>query len=100
MRPSAAFPSRHTFGGHLGLRRIGLVRANVVLLERGQHSLHAGVEFGLVIAGAIFGEQELQYEGRDVGALLDPVQQVLAQDLAVEDLVQFFVEFVHLGHSV
>ena len=70
------------------LRRVGLVRPDVVVLQRGENGLHAGVDLGRVVAGAEAGEQELQHERRHVGALLDPVQQILADDLAVEDRVQ------------
>ena len=87
-------------GCHLGLGGIGLVGADIVFLEGGEHGLHAGVQLRLVIAGAELGEQKLQDEGRDVGALLDPVQQVLAQHLAVKGRVQFQVEGVHRAHSV
>ena len=79
---------------YAGLRRVGFVGAHVVLLQGREHRLHAGLDLRRIIAGAIAGEQELQHEGRDVRALLDPVQEVLAHDLAIEDLVQLGVESV------
>ena len=71
-------------GGHLGLSRIRLVRPNVVFLQRRQHGLHARIHLCLVVASAIFGEQKLQDERRDVGALFNPMQQVLTKYLTVE----------------
>ena len=51
-------------GRHLGLGGVGLVGAHVVVLQRGQHRLHAGLDLGRVVAGAVAGQQELQHEGR------------------------------------
>ena len=84
---------------HARLSRVGLVRADVVLLQGREDGLHARLDLRRVVAGAIACEQELQDEGRDVGALLDPVQEVLADDLAVERRVQLGVASGFFPHT-
>jgi hypothetical protein len=86
-------------GRHLRLRRVRLVGFDVVVLQAGQHRFHARVHFRLIVAGAKPGQQELQDEGRDVGAFLDSMQQILAQHLAVELFQQLDVQII-LGHTV
>ncbi|MNQ98745.1 hypothetical protein D3C85_1144500 [compost metagenome] len=73
--------------GNLGLSGIGFIRANVILLQGRQHCLHTGIHLRLIITGAILSEQKLQDERRDVGAFLDPMQQILAQHFPVESRV-------------
>ena len=84
-----------TFGRNTGLRRVRFVGANVIVLERRQDGFDTGLDFDVVVAGAVPGEQELKDERRDVRPFLDAVQQILANDLAGELFVQFCVEWVH-----
>jgi hypothetical protein len=67
-------------------------------LDRFEHRREAFVDLPRVVAGAIPREKEFQNEGRYVGALLDLLQEVLADHLPCEDFVQFLVERV-LAHS-
>jgi len=80
-----------TLGRHLGLRSVCLVGAHVVVLQRGQHRLQPGLNLGRLVRGAVARQQKFQHEGGDIGALLDAVQEVLADDLAVKVFQQFQV---------
>jgi len=60
----------------------------VEVLERG---LDAGSDLVRVIARTVLGQQELQHEGRHVRALLNLLNQVLADNTSGEHCVQFFV---------
>ena len=85
---------------YLGLLGVGLVGPHIVVLQGGQHRVHAGRQLGLVVAGAETRQQELQHKGRHVGAFLDAVQQVLAHHLAFVDLSELAVQRVHRVHTV
>lgn len=62
-----------TLGSHAGLRSIGLIGANVVVLQSVQHRLHARIDFGLFIAGAKPCQEKFQDESWYVRSLLDPM---------------------------
>ena len=63
---------------------VGTALLNHILTLANQHGFHACIHLCLIVAGAIFGEQKLQDERRNVSAFLDPMQQVLTKNLAVE----------------
>jgi hypothetical protein len=82
-------------GRHARLGRVGLVGPHVVVLQRGQHGFDPGLDLGGFVAGTVASQQELQHERRHVGALLHAVQQILADDFAGVEFVQFAIQFVH-----
>src|SRR5579862_3511624 len=84
-----------TGSGDSGLGGIGLVGADIVVLKGRQNGLHTGIDLGRIVAGTVTREEKLQDESRHVGAFLDPVEQVLADHLAVKDVVEFLVELIH-----
>ena len=47
------------------------------------------------LAGLWFSQQELQHKGGNVSPLLDPVQQVFADNLALKDVVELSIKLVH-----
>lgn len=55
-------------GGHFRLGRVGLVGPHVVVVQGGQHGLHAGLDFRRIVAGAVAGQQKFQHESGHVGA--------------------------------
>jgi hypothetical protein len=71
----------------LRLGCISFVWPHVILLQGGENGLHASIHLRLIIAGAILREQKLQDERRDVGALLDAMEQILAKHFPIESLV-------------
>ena len=79
------------FGGDPGLGHIRLIRADVVVLQCGQHRFHTCLDLCRIITGTIAREQKLQHKGGHVGALFDPVEQILADHFAVKDREQFLI---------
>ena len=57
-------------------------------------------DLGRIVAGAKAREEKLQHECRNVRALLDPMQQILADDLAVERRRQLPIECIQFAHTV
>ncbi|MCY1395939.1 hypothetical protein D9M71_108980 [compost metagenome] len=84
-----------TFGSHLRLGGVRLVGAHVVLIEGVEHGLHTSLDLCRVIAGTVTGQEELQHESRHVGALLDPMQQILAHYLTVERRRESLIQGIH-----
>ncbi len=82
-------------GGHPGLGRIGFVRADIIVLQSRQDRLEPGLDFLLLVTGAVAGQKKFQHKSRYVGAFFDVVQKILAHHLSGKDVVEFLVERVH-----
>jgi hypothetical protein len=76
----------------LGAHR--LVGADVVVGQGVVDHLQAHLDRHVVGRGAIFSEQELQHEHRDIGADLHATHQILAHHLAGEGAIGLVVEGV------
>ena len=85
-----------TFGRNAGLCGVSFVWPNIVFIQSRQNSFHAGLDFSRLIARTVAGKQKLQHECGDVRAFFDTMKQVLPNDLAVERIVEFPIEGVHL----
>jgi hypothetical protein len=59
---------------------VRLVWAHEISLKGLIYRGEAGFDLVGVVGGAVAGEQEFEHEGRRVGALLDPLHQILAHD--------------------
>ena len=81
----------------LALRLHRLVGADVVVCERVVDDLQSHLDRDFVGRGAVFSEQELEHEDRNVRADLDFPDEILAHDLAGEELVRLVVECVAGG---
>jgi hypothetical protein len=73
---------------HRGLCQVRLIRAHIVVLNGCGHRRDPGIDLVRIITRTIPGQQELQYEGRDVCALLEPLHQILADTASVEGIKQ------------
>ena len=81
----------------LALRLHRLVGANVVVCERVVDDLQSHLDRDFVGRGAVFSEQELEHEDRDVCPDLDLPDEVLSHDLSGEELVRLVIERIAGG---
>ena len=75
---------------HLGA--VAFVRPDVILLDRLQHGSQAFLDFPRIVACTVPRKEEFKHKRRNIRALLNLQQEILANHFSREHLVQLLVE--------